>query len=85
MGAAIETREIKAIDPETGAERDETIAYLQPASDEAVSELLAADPELDDGFTRSQWLWVRLQNGDLILGFFPQDDGYFAHEAERGI
>lgn len=29
---------------------------------------------------RSEWRWFRLNNGDLILGFFPQADGYEAME-----
>lgn len=62
-----------------------SIAWFEPASDAAVAALTAADPDLEDGFTRSEWLWVRLANGDLILGFFPQDEGYFAHESERGV
>lgn len=28
----------------------------------------------------SPWTWCRLANGDLILGTFPQDTGYFAIE-----
>jgi hypothetical protein len=29
---------------------------------------------------RGEWRWFRLANGDLICGFFPQDEGYFAVE-----
>lgn len=36
--------------------------------------LTTRDPEDDDG--RSQVVAIRLQNGDLVLGFFPQGDTY---------
>jgi hypothetical protein len=35
-------------------------------------------PEGADG--RSEYRWIRLANGDLILGVFPTGDGYFAVE-----
>ncbi len=31
---------------------------------------------------RSQWVWVRLPNGDLVLGVFPQGDLYERFEKE---
>ncbi len=37
-------------------------------------EILNRDPDEDD--TRSQVLAIRLPNGDLILGFYPQGDTY---------
>jgi hypothetical protein len=74
--------EIYAPDLETISE-DMSIGHFKPASDEAVQAVLAYDPDLPDGDTRSEWLWVRLANGDLILGVFPQDEGYFAHEQEH--
>lgn len=53
------------------------------AKPESVVRLLAMDPNLPDGFTRSQHVWIRLPGGDLILGVFPQDAGYeeFTDEA----
>jgi hypothetical protein len=57
-------------------------AWTKPASTDAVAALLVADPDLKDGFTRSEWLWIRLATGDLILGVFPQDEGYFMFEKE---
>lgn len=48
-----------------------------PASQEAV-DLLLSQPINDDG--RSEWRWVRLANGDLILGLFPQGEAYFELE-----
>lgn len=50
-----------------------------PASQEAV-ELLLEKPADGSGDTRSGWKWFRLANGDLVLGFFPQGDGYFEVE-----
>lgn len=53
-----------------------------PAAQIAVDQLL--DMEIENG--RSEWRWLRLSNGDLMLGFFPQadgEDGYFATELVR--
>lgn len=49
------------------------IVRRQDATWEQVHELLKEDP--DEG-NRSQYQWFRLPNGDLILGFFPQDTAY---------
>jgi hypothetical protein len=64
-------------DPKTHA-----IATIHPASAESVQQVLAADE--NDGDGRSQWVWVRLANGDLVLGLYPQGDTYFAceHDAQ---
>lgn len=59
------------------------IAWTGPASPEAVKAIHGADPDKADGFTRSEFLWIRLANGDLILGVFPQDDAYLAFEQEH--
>lgn len=56
------------------------IAYHYPASDMEVEHTLALDPSLPDGETRSEWVWLRLANGDLCLATFPQDEGYIALE-----
>jgi hypothetical protein len=29
---------------------------------------------------RSNFMWIRLRNGDLILGVFPEGDTYFKYE-----
>lgn len=50
---------------------------VHPADKESVSLVLGAE-ESTDG--RSPWVWVRLPNGDLILGVFPQGETYFAIE-----
>lgn len=52
---------------------------------DAVNEVLSQSPDDPDG--RSQWVWVRLPNGDLILGVLPQGDTYFnvEHYVERDL
>lgn len=49
---------------------------MWPAGAEGTTRVLLSDPNLPDGWTRSEWLWIRLANGDLILGVYPQDDLY---------
>jgi hypothetical protein len=56
------------------------IARIHPASDESVKLVLAQRTGGMDG--RSPFVWVRLPNGDLILGVFPQGDTYLACEAD---
>lgn len=63
--------------------RDEwtdTIAHVHPASPEAVETVMDSPVETGDG--RSEWVWVRLPNGDLILGVFPQGATYEAVEQD---
>jgi len=50
------------------------LATVTPAKNAAVIEVLRADVSSMDG--RSQWVWVRLADGTLILGVFPQGDTY---------
>lgn len=57
------------------------LAYVRPADGQAVQDVLAAEEESPDG--RSGWMWVRLPNGDLILGVYPQGDTYFATEGDH--
>jgi hypothetical protein len=56
---------------------------LKPASPESVETVLAAGEDDDDG--RSEWLWVRLPNADLILGVYPQGDTYLATERDHSF
>lgn len=60
---------------------DDVFAHLFFADfpEEVFEDLLSRDPEEDD--TRSQVLQLRLPNGDLFLGFFPQGDSYSEIEA----
>jgi hypothetical protein len=53
---------------------DDTIAWMKDASPEAVDYMLTR--EVGTGNGRSKWVWLRLANGDLILGTFPQGDTY---------
>lgn len=60
------------------------IAEFWPASHKsaaAVISLRLEDPKgpIGNG-ERSDWQWVRLANGDLMLAVFPQGDGYFEVE-----
>jgi len=48
------------------------------ASPASVAYVTGLDPDLSDGETRSQWVWIRFPNGDLVLATYPQDEGYFA-------
>jgi hypothetical protein len=50
------------------------IATLKTATKKDVKKVLAADEDSDDG--RSQFMWIRLTTGELILGVFPQGDTY---------
>lgn len=50
------------------------IATTSPASQEAVDLVLGSEVGTGDG--RSEWVWLRLHNGDLMLGVFPQGDTY---------
>jgi len=66
---------------EDGHPTGRSLGYVFPAGNEAVRTVLAADEMSIDG--RSNWVWLRLSNGDLILGVFPQGDTYFATEADH--
>jgi hypothetical protein len=73
----------KSVNPETGQYTDQIDAKYKPASQEALEAILDADVEINGpGFTRSEWLWFRLPNGDLIFGCFPQEELYFKFEEE---
>ena len=56
------------------------IASVHPASMQIVSKVLTKVPSDPEG--RSQWMWVRLPNGDLILGVYPQGDTYLRCEED---
>lgn len=61
---------------ETGADTDVRIAEVTPAKPEDVAKVINAPTGGSDG--RSEWVWIRLQNGDLALAVFPQGDTYEA-------
>lgn len=56
------------------------IAMVHPASQQSVEYVLKQPENTMDG--RSSWVWIRLPNGDLILGVFPQGDTYFSVEKD---
>jgi len=56
------------------------LARIHPASHESVGRVLSANPESPNG--RSPWVWLRLPNGDAILGVFPQGDTYLECEED---
>lgn len=67
-------------DDETGLPTGRLLAYVGPASNASVALVLERDE--NDGDGRSNWVWLRLQNGDLVLGVFPQGDTYFGCEED---
>lgn len=54
------------------------IAQVFPANEESAIDAVIAEPDDSDGW--SEWVWMRLANGDLILGRFPKGDTYFEQE-----
>lgn len=50
------------------------LAMVHPAKPEFVKKVLEAPTEGSDG--RSEWMWIRLPDGTLILGVFPKGDTY---------
>ena len=62
----------------------EAIVSLSDAEPNDVLHVLEADSMANDGHARSQWVWVRFPNGDLMLATFPQDDTYFAVADKTG-
>lgn len=59
---------------------ERVIATIHPASPASVAFVAATSENDPDG--RSQFMWVRLPNGDLILGVYPQGDTYCACEGD---
>lgn len=62
---------------------DFEIARAKRACDEAVRIVLDAGANTDDG--RSTWQWIRLRNGDLILGVYPRGETYFEVEVDSSF
>jgi hypothetical protein len=52
----------------------DTIAWAMEASQGAVDYVLTRQTGDPDG--RSEWVWLRLANGDLALATFPAGDTY---------
>lgn len=55
----------------------------QIAPREAVDLVLSTKIGAEDG--RSEWYFIRLPNGDLVLATYPCGDTYFATEQWRSI
>lgn len=66
---------------EAGNDTGRVLASVRPASAESVGIVITADEDSPDG--RSNWVWVRLANGDLILGLYPQGDTYMETEQDH--
>ena len=56
------------------------LAYVHAAKQDVVDMVLRQPENTEDG--RSNWVWIRLSNGDLILGVYPCGDTYFACEQD---
>lgn len=61
------------LEDESGANTTIEIGYHTKAKQKDVNFVLAQPINLDG---RSEWRWIRLQNGTLILGCFPCGDTY---------
>jgi hypothetical protein len=70
-----DNRKVSAIRQETREFVDgDVIAWAMDASQGAVDYVLTRQTNDPDG--RSPWVWLRLANGDLVLGTFPRGDTY---------
>ena len=58
------------------------VAWVTPAKEADAIELLQM-PRHDDG--RSDFFWMRMQNGTLLLGVFPQGDNGYIHFSDSGV
>lgn len=54
------------------------IGIVVPATEESARTLIA----IDDDDLRSEWVWVRLADGSLMLGCYPRGEALDAAEAE---
>lgn len=76
-------REITQTECEKTGERldaPRVLGWVQPASQKVAQMVIDAEAGTDDG--RSEWLWLRLANGDLLLATFPRGDTYLSTEAD---
>jgi hypothetical protein len=58
-------------------EENPAIALMEPATPEQVAEMLATPIGENEG--RSEWVWVRLRDGTLMLAILPLGDTYMYH------
>lgn len=66
---------LKAHETNINVAENGQIVTVHPANPAVVERVLSADESSPDG--RSQFLWLRLPNGDLLLGVYPQGQTYF--------
>lgn len=59
------------------------VAQVEVAKPADVHRVLCANVGDMDG--RSEWLWIRLPEGTLIMGCFPAGDTYFDTEEGRNV
>lgn len=67
------------VDDDTGNE----IAWATAANPAHVADILSAPTDTNNG--RSNWVWVRLSNGDLLLAVFPQGETYLKYADVAGV
>ncbi len=79
-GSVVIEAHVIYIEDEAGRDTDQVCAFVHPASQDSVNFVLAQPTGGSDG--RSEWLWVRLQDGTLVLGVFPQGDTYETVEGD---
>jgi hypothetical protein len=78
----MEARTVEMSDDDMAAYEGRPVAWsIKPASAESVVTVLDASPDDEDG--RSNWVWLHLPNGDLVLALFPQGDTYMLTEPDH--
>lgn len=78
-------QQVMMIDDETGADTDVVICTTAPADVNVARWVLEQGINTHDAAAtegRSPFLWVRLQNGDLLLAVYPQAEVYEATETD---
>lgn len=68
-----------SIQDSSGRDTKQVCAFVHPASELSVAHVLGQQVD-DDG--RSEWVWVRLQDGTLILGVLPMGSTYESVEGD---
>jgi len=73
------------IDPRSGEhlETPQIIGWSAPMGSEAIKMVLDAPTSGDDG--RSEFFYLLLANGDLVVACYPQGDTYMSLDADLAI
>lgn len=82
MNGEITAHPIYGTDERGNEDRTRQIAYVTPADDKDADWLLSR-PRDDDG--RSNFVWIRFGNGDLVLAVYPQGDTYLEISDTRNV